>query len=41
MENYQLARVKLTNSLLNKLGICSKSKTGALLRLNKKNFQDE
>ena len=37
MENYQEARIKLTNTQLNKL----KSKTRAILRINKEHFQDE
>ena len=35
MANYQEARVKLTNV---KLEYASKNKTGAILRLNKKNI---
>ena len=34
-------RVKLTNTQLNKLKFGAKNKTGATLRLTKKNFQDE
>ena len=34
-------RVKLTNKNLNKLKSAEKSKTGRILRLNKKNFEDE
>ena len=41
MANYQEARVKLTNTQLNKLKSAAKSKTGTILRLNKKNFEDE
>ena len=41
MENYQEARVKLTNTQLNKLKSAAKNKTGKILRLNKKNFEDE
>ena len=41
MANYQEARVKLTNTLLNKLKSVPKNKTGTILRLNKKNFEDE
>ena len=37
MENYQEARIKLTNTQLNKL----KSKTRTILRINKEHFQDE
>ena len=41
MANYQEARVKLTNTQLNKLKSAAKSKTGTILRLIKKNFEDE
>ena len=41
MENYQEARVKLTNKKLNKLKSAGQNKTGTLLRVNKKNFEDE
>ena len=41
MANYQEARVKLTNTQLNKLQYAAKNKTGTILRKNKKNFQDE
>ena len=41
MANYQEARVKLTNTQLNKLKSAAKNKTGRPLRLNKKNFEDE
>ena len=41
MSNYQEARVKLTNTQLNKLKSAAKNKTGAILRLSKKNFEDE
>ena len=37
----QEARVKLTNTHLNKLMSAAKSNTGTILRLNKKNFEDE
>ena len=40
MANYQEARVKLTNTQLNKLKSAAKSNTGTKLRLNK-NFEDE
>ena len=40
MPNYQEARVKLTNAQLNKLK-SEKNKTGTILIINKKNFQDE
>ena len=41
MTNEQEVRVKLTNSQLNKLKSAVKNKTGAALRINKKNFQGE
>ena len=41
MSNYQEAIVKLTNEQLNKSKSAAKSKTGTILRLNKKNFKDE
>ena len=41
MANYQEARVQLTNTQLNKLKFAAKNKTGTILRLNKKNFEDE
>ena len=41
MANYQGARVKLTNTQLNKLKSAAKNKTGTTIRLNKKNFEDE
>ena len=41
MAKDQEARVKLTNTQLNKLKSAAKNKTGKLLRLSKKNFQDE
>ena len=41
MANYQETRVKLTNIQLNRLKSASKNKTGTILRLNKKNFEDE
>ena len=34
-------RVKLTNKKLNKLKSLAKNKTGTILRLNKKNYEDE
>ena len=36
MANYQEARVKLTNTQLNKSKSTTKNKTGTILRLNKK-----
>ena len=41
MTNYQEARVKLTNTQLNKLKLVRKNKTRTILRFNKKNFEDE
>ena len=41
MANYQEARVKLTTTQLNKLKSAAKNKTGAILRLNQKNFEDK
>ena len=41
MANYQEAIVKLTNTQLNKLKSAAKTKTVAILRINKKNFEDE
>ena len=41
MANYQEARVKLTNIQLNNLKSTAKNKTGTILKLNKKNFEDE
>ena len=41
MVNYQEARVKLTNTQLNKLKSAAKNKTETISRLNKKNFEDE
>ena len=41
MADYQEARVKLINAQLNKLKPVVKSKTIKILRLNKKNFEDE
>ena len=41
MVNYQEARVKLTNTQLKKLKSAVTNKTGPILRINKKNFQDE
>ena len=41
MENYQEAIVKLTNRQLIKIKSTAKNKTGTILRINKKNFQDE
>ena len=41
MANYQEERVKLTNTTLSKLKSAVKSKTGAILKLNKKNFEEE
>ena len=41
MTNYQEVTVKLTNTQLNELKSAAKNKTGTILRINKKNFQDE
>ena len=41
MANYQEVRVKLTHTQLNKLISAVKNKTQTILRLNKKNFEDE
>ena len=41
MSNHQEARVKLTNTQLNNLKPAARNKTGTILRLNKKNFEDE
>ena len=41
MANYQEPRVKLTNTQSNILKSEAKNKTGTILRLNKKNFEDE
>ena len=41
MANYQEARVKVTNTQSNKLKYEAKNKTGAILRLNKKNLEDK
>ena len=38
MANYQEARVKLTNTQLNKLKSAAKNKTGTILKMTKKNF---
>ena len=41
MTSYQEARVKLTNTQLNKLKSAAKNMTGTTLRITKKKFQDE
>ena len=41
MANYQEGNVKLSNTQLNKLKYAAKIKTGTILRLNKKNFENE
>ena len=41
MISYQEARVRLTNTKLNKLKSVEKNKTGTVLKINKKNFQYE
>ena len=41
MANYQEERVEITNTQLNKLKSAAKNKTGTILRISKKMFQDE
>ena len=41
MINYQEARVNLTNIKLNKLKSAAKNMKGSILRLAKKNFEDQ
>ena len=41
MRNCQEARVKLINTQLNKLQSAAKNKTGTILRLNQKRFENE
>ena len=41
MANYQEAKVKLTNMQVNILKSAVKNKAGTMLRLNKKNYEDE
>ena len=41
MVSYQEAKLKLKNTQLNKLKSAAKNRTGAILRLNKKTFEDE
>ena len=41
MTNYQKTRDKLANTQLNKLKSARKNKAETILRLNKKNFEDE
>ena len=41
MANYRPARAELTNIQLNKLKSAAKNKRGTILRINKKNFEDE
>ena len=41
MVNYEEITVKLTNTQLNKLRFAVKNKTETILRITKKNFQDE
>ena len=41
MANYKEARVKLIDTRLNKLKSAAKNKPGTILRLNKKNSEDE
>ena len=41
IENYSEARVKLTNTKLNKVKSAAKNKTGIISRLIERNFKDE
>ena len=41
MANYQEVRVKPKNTQLNKSNSAAKNKTGTIVRLNKKNFEDD
>ena len=41
MANYQEVKVKLTNTQLSKLKSAAKNETVTILRLNKKQFEDE
>ena len=41
MTHYEEARIKLTNTQLNKLKSAAKNKAGTTLKIHKKNFQDE
>ena len=41
MDSYQEGRVRLTNTQLKKLKSAAKNKTGTILRLNKKKFEDK
>ena len=41
MTNYEEARVKITNILLIQLKSVAKKKTGTILKLTKKNFEDK
>ena len=41
MANYQEVRVKLKSTQLSKLKFAAKSRTDTILRINKKNFQNE
>ena len=41
MVNYEEITVKLTNTQLNKFRFAVKNKTETILRITKKNFQDE
>ena len=41
MANYQEARVKLKNTQLNKWKSAAHNRTETILRVNKKNFEDE
>ena len=41
MASYEKARVKLTNTQLNKINSATKNKTGTTLTITKENCQDE
>ena len=41
MANYQEARVKLANTQLNKLKSAAKNEIETILKINKKNIQDD
>ena len=41
MADYLETRVKLTNTQLNNLKSAAKTKSGKILRINKKSFEDE
>ena len=41
MATYEQARVKVTNTKINKLKSAAQNKTGQTLKISKKNFQNE